>query len=53
MICHSAVPIGHPGDDFLIKSARTLLQLYKIGHATLQIDINENNACLLARDTVG
>ena len=48
MICHSA----HPGDDFLMESARMSLQLYKIGHATLQIEIDENNACLLAPDTV-
>ena len=41
MICHSAVPIGHPGDDFLMESSRMSLQLYKIGHATLRIGIDE------------
>ncbi|WP_228142636.1 hypothetical protein, partial [Acinetobacter baumannii] len=50
--CHLVMPAGHPGDDFLMESAQMLQKHYKIGHATLQIEISENNACVLAPDTV-
>lgn len=52
MTCHLVMPAGHPGDDFLMESARVLKERYKIGHATLQIEIDENNACALAPDSV-
>lgn len=45
-------PAGHPGDDFLLEAARVLKERYKIGHATLQIEIDENNACALVPDSV-
>ena len=51
MTCHLVMPAGHPGDDFLLEVARVLKQRYKIGHATLQIEIDANNACALAPDS--
>ncbi|MBJ7403100.1 MULTISPECIES: cation diffusion facilitator family transporter [Bradyrhizobium] len=50
--CHLVMPTGHPGDDFLMESARLLRTEHKIGHATLQIETDENNACALAPDDV-
>jgi cobalt-zinc-cadmium efflux system protein len=35
-----------------MESARQLRGSFKIGHATLQIETDENNACTLAPDTV-
>jgi len=52
MICHVVMPDGHPGDDFLIGSAGLLRRSFKIGHATLQIEVDENNACAPAPDSV-
>lgn len=52
MTCHLVMLAGHPGDDFLLEAARMLKECYKIGHATLQIEIDENNACALALDSV-
>ena len=52
MTCHFVIPYGHPGDQFLMESAYLLRELYKIGHATLQIEITEGNACSLAPDSV-
>jgi cobalt-zinc-cadmium efflux system protein len=52
MTCHIIMPNGHPGDEFLIESARLLRHSFKIGHSTLQIEIDENNGCTLAPDNV-
>ena len=52
MTCHVVMPGGHPGDEFLMECCRTLKKNHKIGHATLQIEISENNECALAPDTV-
>ena len=52
MTCHVVMPAGHPGDDFLIECARILRRSFKIVHPTLQIEVNENNACALAPDHV-
>lgn len=52
MTCHLVMPDGHPGDDFLMECCRMLKKSYKIGHATLQIEISEGNACALAPDSV-
>lgn len=48
MTCHLVIPSGHPGDEFLMECAHLLQESYKIGHAALQIEISEGNACLLA-----
>lgn len=52
MTCHVVMPGGHPGDDFLMESARLLRSSFRIGHSTLQIEVDENNACALAPDNV-
>jgi len=52
MTCHVVMPAGHPGDDFLMESAHLLRRSFKIGHATLQIEVDENNACALAPENV-
>jgi len=52
MTCHVVMPAGHPGDDFLIESARMLRHSFKIGHVTLQIEVDENNTCTLTPDEV-
>lgn len=52
MTCHLVMPAGHPGDDFLMEACHMLKKSYKIGHTTLQIEIEENDACLLASDNV-
>lgn len=50
--CHLVMPAGHPGDEFLMETARLLRTEHRIGHATLQIEVDENNACALAPDSV-
>lgn len=52
MTCHLVIPSGHPGDEFLRECADLLQEFFKIGHATLQIEISEGNACSLAPDSV-
>jgi cobalt-zinc-cadmium efflux system protein len=52
MTCHIVMPGGHPGDDFLMESARLLRTSFRIGHSTLQIEVDENNSCALAPDSV-
>jgi cobalt-zinc-cadmium efflux system protein len=52
MTCHLVIPSGHPGDEFLLECAHLLQESHKIGHATLQIEISEGNACSLAPDDV-
>lgn len=52
MTCHLVMPSGHPGDDFLMETGRALAKKHSIGHATLQIEISEGNACPLLPDTV-
>ena len=52
MTCHIVMPDGHPGDEFLLESAHTLRHSFRIGHSTLQIEVDENNGCMLAPDNV-
>ena len=52
MTCHVVMPAGHPGDDFLIESAKILRRSFKIRHPTVQIEVDENNACALAPENV-
>ena len=48
LTCHLVMPAGHPGDTFLMSTAHELEQRFSIGHATLQIAIDEATACVLA-----
>lgn len=52
LTCHLVIPGGHPGDGFILETARELQQRFKIGHATIQIEISEASACILAPDEV-
>jgi len=52
LTAHLVVPGGHPGDEFLMRTANALRQQFGIGHATLQIEISHETACRLAPDDV-
>ena len=52
MTCHLVMPAGHPGDAFLHGLAGDLATLFKINHATVQIEIDPYLACVLAPDDV-
>jgi cobalt-zinc-cadmium efflux system protein len=51
LTCHLVMPSGHPGDKFLSHIASELHR-FKIGHATFQIEINEEVACALEPEDV-
>jgi len=48
MTAHLIMPKGHPGDDFLHEVSTELNKRFGIGHATLQIEIEENGICALS-----
>jgi cobalt-zinc-cadmium efflux system protein len=49
LTAHLIVAGGHPGDDFLERVAEELGHKFRIGHATLQIELADGNgACRLA-----
>ena len=52
MTAHIVIPAGHPGDAFLHGTAEVLRDRFGIGHMTLQIETNEDGACLLAPEHV-
>jgi cobalt-zinc-cadmium efflux system protein len=52
LTCHLVVPEGHPGDAFLHDICGQLLDRFKIGHATLQIETDPQAVCALAPDEV-
>lgn len=52
LTCHLVMPGGHPGDAFLIETARELRHRFSIGHSTIQIETSEETACILAPDDV-
>ena len=52
LTCHLVTPAGHPGDAFLLATARELKSKFKIGHATLQMEVDEKTSCALAPDDV-
>ncbi len=47
MTCHCLMPEGHPGDEFLVDLAHHLQQQFRIGHATIQIEVDAQVACKL------
>ena len=49
---HLVMPGGHPGDRFLMEAAAELREHFRIGHATLQIEVSEDTKCALAPDEV-
>lgn len=52
LTCHVVMPGGHPGDEFLMNAAHALEDKFKIGHATIQIEISADLECRLAPDEV-
>jgi cobalt-zinc-cadmium efflux system protein len=51
LTCH-LVMSGHPGDMFLSRIASELHRRFTIGHATFQIEVNEEVACALEPEDV-
>lgn len=49
---HLVMPGVHPGDLFLSNTCEQLRQRFRIGHATLQIEIDAEGQCRLAPDNV-
>jgi len=49
---HLVLPGGHPGDRFLENVAEELKDRFGIGHATMQIELGDGNACKHAPETV-
>jgi cobalt-zinc-cadmium efflux system protein len=45
---HLVIPGAHPGDSFLRSTCEELQRRFRIGHATLQIEIEVAGACRLA-----
>jgi cobalt-zinc-cadmium efflux system protein len=52
LTAHLVIPAGHPGDGFLMTACAELAHRFKIGHATLQIEVSENARCALEADHV-
>jgi cobalt-zinc-cadmium efflux system protein len=47
LTAHLVMPGGHPGDRFLGEVQHDLAHRFGIGHATLQIEIDDGDACLI------
>ncbi len=52
LTCHCLMPAGHPGDQFLVELAQELHHRFSIGHATIQVEVNADIACVLQPDHV-
>lgn len=52
LTCHCLMPAGHPGDEFLVHLAHELHDRFGIGHATIQVEVDEKVACALEPDQV-
>ena len=52
LTCHLVMPSGHPGDAFLMATARELEHRFGIGHATIQIETCRGATCALSSDQV-
>jgi cobalt-zinc-cadmium efflux system protein len=47
LTCHCVMPSGHPGDEFLVQLTHELRERFSIGHATIQVEVDEQITCLL------
>jgi cobalt-zinc-cadmium efflux system protein len=47
LTCHLLMPGGHPGDAFTACLAQDLKTKFGIGHATVQIEVDDAVACAL------
>lgn len=52
LTCHLVMPGGHPGDGFILETARELQHQFRIGHSTVQIETSMATACTLAPEEV-
>jgi cobalt-zinc-cadmium efflux system protein len=52
LTCHLVMPGGHPGDAFLHDVTADLASRFRIGHPTLQIEVDPHLACALAPEEV-
>ncbi|MBP1850905.1 cation diffusion facilitator family transporter [Rhizobium halophytocola] len=52
LTCHLFMPAGHPGDAFLHGVAEDLRTRHRIGHVTLQVEIETDQHCRLCDDRV-
>jgi cobalt-zinc-cadmium efflux system protein len=52
LTCHLLMPGGHPGDQVLAQLAQELLDRYRIGHVTVQIETDVHTACALEPDHI-
>ena len=52
LTAHLVMPGGHPGDAALMACCAGLRERFGIGHATLQIEVDEGTVCALAPDSV-
>jgi len=50
LTCHCLMPGGHPGDEFLVQLAYKLKERFSIGHATIQVEVDEDIVCGLESD---
>jgi cobalt-zinc-cadmium efflux system protein len=50
--CHCLMPGGHPGDEFLVRLSHELHEHFGIGHATIQVEVDERVICALEPDHV-
>lgn len=47
LTAHLVIPAGHPGDAFLHDAEHRLAHEFRIGHATLQIEVGDGDPCHL------
>ena len=47
LTCHLVMPRGHPGDGALAAICEGLNQRFRIGHATLQVEVDPQSPCRL------
>ena len=52
LTAHLVRPGGHPGDVVLAETARELKRRFRIGHCTLQIELDSSHPCALEPDHV-
>jgi cobalt-zinc-cadmium efflux system protein len=52
LTCHLVMPKGHPGDAFLARVSSELHHHFHIAHPTLQIELNDAEACALEPDHI-
>jgi cobalt-zinc-cadmium efflux system protein len=52
LTCHLLMPGGYPGDGFLAEISDTLHRRFRIGHATIQVELDAELACRLEPEHV-